>query len=100
MIHEILGISQNEYELRQLDQWFKWCSFKASTRIECQKLMVCQPLFNWWQKQYSKFEQDFLEEIRPYQHQVSPEDAERLLSYHLLKIHNYYSKPLILKALK
>lgn len=98
MTHQILGISNDTYELNILNIWFVWCSKHSSTQIQLQRLMTSPGLFNWWKQQYKKYETEFLEDAKPYD--LTQSDALNLYMRSVQKIHFIYSKPLIQKALK
>ncbi len=99
MITTILKISKEHYETTILSIWLQWCMRHSFSIIDSQKLVCNQTLFNWWQGQYRKLEKEFLEDIKPYK-ELTQKDAITIYMRTVNKIHFFYSKPLLKKALK
>ena len=93
-----LQVTPDEYENIVFQNWFNWCSRIEALEEGLQSMVANTSLFNWWYKEYAKFENDFLIEITPYQDAVSKTDAYLQYVRNVHKIHLYYSKPLIKHA--
>jgi len=93
-----LQVSPSEYENIIFQQYFNWCGTNSFGNKELQSLAANSALFAWWREQYSKYEEEFLEEMRPYMATTNKNDAYMLYIKNVHRIQLYYSKPLIIKA--
>lgn len=98
--HEILKMTQDEYELLIMDWWVTYCSSKSANDTQLQKLLTDATLFNWWHAQLTAVEKEFEEDAKPYVKAYSPKDAKKLYAKHAYKLGLYYNHNLLLKALK
>ncbi|HMQ45726.1 MAG TPA: hypothetical protein PKC63_15405 [Mariniflexile sp.] len=94
----LLKTTPQEYETFLMDFYFDWCSKKANSNKDLQKLLTCQPLFNWWQCQLQQMEGQFVEDAHYYAHCLATEDAYKLYRINTQQLYNLFSKPLIQKA--
>lgn len=90
-----LLMTPEEYEGQLLNIWFNWCYEKTPTHKELQKLLINQPLFNWWQTEIQKLEEQFLLETRPFS---DKNHAKCMYAEFTIDIFRRYSKPLLKKA--
>lgn len=93
-----LGITPEAYENAVFDMYIQWCAAKTSTEKSLQKVLVCMPLFHWWQRELTKLEERFLEDTEPYKDALTTAEAHQVYHSHTIAIHNRFSKPLIKKA--
>jgi len=93
-----LQITPKEYEALVLEKYLKWCTERTETEQSLQKILTCQPLYNWWKAELSKLELQFIQDIETYRIEVTAKEA--MVVYHLItaKIKNRFSKPLLKKA--
>lgn len=59
-IAQKLNVSPETYNWMIFNTYFMWCARHASSSVELQKLTSSQSLFNWFQKEYKKQEEEFL----------------------------------------
>jgi hypothetical protein len=100
---KILKMNNDQYEQMVMVIWFKWCTnitdnSKTFQDKSTQKLMTCQPLFNWWQKELRKLEEIYIEHNSPYQNQLTRHQAKMLYIEATMLIFTRFSKPLLKKA--
>lgn len=95
-----LKMTTDQYEQTVFDVYVKWCGRNIDNTIQLQKVLNCQPLFNWWYKELEKIETKYLEQVKCYNQSLSPEVA---LEYYLectKELSDVFSPPLIRKAIK
>lgn len=97
-VYQRLKATPEEYQNLVIDTWFQWCSTRTNNNKSLQKLLVCQPLFNWWCREIQKLEVKFMEETEFYAHVISKELALSLYRENIQPIYKIFSKPLIKKA--
>lgn len=90
--------SPEEYAGMVMNLWLTWCSSKTNNTKSLQKVLTCQPLFNWWQRELKKLEAQFMEETEVYRNSMSKDVALAMYSDTTRKIFNKFSKPLMKKA--
>ncbi|MGJ5643237.1 hypothetical protein [Formosa sp. S-31] len=90
-----LQLNADQYYKLVLDLYFNWCCTKAKNRKSLQKVLTCTPLFNWWYKQLSELEKDFVDQVKDYQFQLDPETARSFYNQSVDGIYQLFSKPLI-----
>lgn len=95
--HEILGITEEQYEDKIFKHWFKWCEINSSDDSEFQSLIANAPLNKWWLVNLQRIEVEFQEECYPYLSdcQSLREEMGDLWFKNILKMYIYYSKPLL-----
>lgn len=98
--HELLKMTQEEYELLILDWWLTFCLHKAASDKQVQKLLVNNTLFQWWRAQLTAVEKEFVEEAASYYEIYSPKDAQKLYAKSVYRIQLYYNHELLKEALK
>lgn len=94
----ILKVTPEEYETIVIDKFFTWCSLKSKNQKTLQKVLTCKPLFNWWYKQLTKLEKDFVDEAKIYSNSITQEVAIDFYHQSTIKIYQIFSKPLMRKA--
>ena len=110
-ITKILKLSHDGYWNLVFKNWFHYCeqyalksvvnSQEMETSIEdFQKLLANASLFNYWYKQYQKYEAEFLEEVQPFLVLKDPDSLKKLYEKNVWKVKYEYSKILIDKARK
>ena len=95
---ERLKITDVEYEIELFNIWLSWCEGKTRDFKSMQRLVIYQPLFNWWLNELEKLERAFLKETQPYDNLLSSEIALGYWRMSTNKIHSHFSKTLIRKA--
>lgn len=80
-IHEILGLTKRNYEMRVMQLMLKWseCHCNGSTKI--QQLLLVNPLINkWFLLEYTKLLKEFKNRLKPYlnNEKVSNIDKQKL----------------------
>lgn len=96
-IHERLQITREEYEMMVMQIWLNWCQEKSQNNKTLQKVLICKPLFNWWQRELKKLEHEFIIETIPFEDKIH---AKRIYAEFIIDIFSKFSKPLLKTALK
>lgn len=94
--HEILGITQEQYEDKVFKHWFKYCELHSADTAEFQSLLANAALNRWWLKNLKMLEVEFCAEAEPY---IGMEGLKSMLSdlwfKNAIKLQLYYSLPLL-----
>lgn len=98
--HELLKMTQDEYEMLIIDWWTTYCFEKTADSLQAQKLLVCKTLFNWWRAQLRAVETEFEQDALPYHAISGKADVKKLYAKHAYKLHLYYNSNLLKEALK
>lgn len=93
-----LQITPEQYSDMIFNVWFQWSASKTINQTSLQKVLICQPLQNWWLRELHKLEAQFMEASAPYASTMTRNDALILWAEHTEAIYNRFSKPLIKKA--
>lgn len=100
-IPEILNITQRTYEERLIfDKYLLWCDLQSADDHDCQKLLANAAVFAWWLQEYRRLENEFRQEAAPYVETANPKTLLQLYIETVIKIRDYYPKPLIQTARK
>ena len=100
-IHELLKMTETEYELLIMDWWLTFCQAKCLSNAKVfQKLLTNNILFNWWHSQLEDIEEEFIEDALPFEKRYTKVDAKKLYHKHVFRLQKYYNKSLINKALE
>lgn len=95
-IQHLLQISDDEHEMIIMSNYMVWCkSYNASNDTVMQRLLAAPILFNWWYKEYTKLEADFIALVKPYASTMSKEDLTNMYRKEMIQMHKIYSKALI-----
>lgn len=98
-VYERLQQTPEEYEHMIMNIWFSWCREKTSTEKSLQKVLICQPLFHWWQREMKKLETDFLNDTQGYTG-IAKIEWLKLYAEYIIPVFDRFSKPLLKKAYK
>ena len=82
---------------KTLNTYVNWCALKTLRKKSLQKILICQPLFNWWQRELEKLELEFIQDME-FLNQHDPKACMQAYNYTTRKIYERFSKPLIKKA--
>lgn len=96
-ILKTLNLTPEQYDEKTLNTYIDWCATRTAGKRSLQKILTCQPLFHWWQKELEKLEREFLMGmlVLPLQ----DHDAYmKAYDFSTRKIYDRFSKPLIKKA--
>ena len=99
-IEQILRQSPDAYELNVFRIWHNWCREKTTNETQLQKVMICQPLFNWWYRELQKYEVKFVKNLPPYHTEIPQKVLVEMYAEFTVEIFDRFSEPLITKALK
>lgn len=58
-IHELLRMSEAQYDDMRLKYWLNWCEAKAVSVLEWQYMLTDTGLNRWFLEQFDKFEHNF-----------------------------------------
>lgn len=94
---QLLKITPQQYEEKTMDSWVKWCQSRIVNEKSLQKVLICQPLFNWWQRELEKLELEFVQDMELI-NQRDPEACMQAYNFTTRRIFKRFSKPLIQKA--
>jgi hypothetical protein len=72
-----------------------WCELNCKDDEELQLLLANTMLFNWWHKEYSKLQQNFVKLANPFNSVASKREMEQLYKAETIKIRDLYPKPLL-----
>ena len=94
---QLLNLTPEQYEDQTMNLWVEWCTAKIVNSKKLQKLLICQPLFNWWQRELDKLELEFVNDMAT-MNQLDPEACMQAYKFTTRRIYERFSKPLIKKA--
>lgn len=94
---QLLKCNQSTYEIEVYNLWLSWCQKKTNNTKSLQKAIILKPLFNWWQKELQKLEENFVAEAEIYGDSLTHEVALDYWKETTFPIHFKFSKPLIKK---
>ncbi|AUS06455.1 hypothetical protein [Pseudotamlana carrageenivorans] len=92
---QTLKMPLHTYENMIITHYVGWCAKRVKHPSGLQKLITCQPLFNWWLKELEKYELQFLKDVSEYNTAMSAYEALKLYLSYTDKINNRFSKPLL-----
>lgn len=99
-IHEILKMTEEEYQMILMDWWLTYCTSKClSNATYLQLLLTNNALYNWWYSQLEPIEEEFIEDATPYENKYTKEDVKALYKKHVYKLQKYYNSDLLKEAL-
>jgi hypothetical protein len=96
-VAQTLKITPNEHSLYLLDTYMVWCEAFAEDNADLQKLMANTKLFHYWKSVYDVLEYDFIQVAQYYE--LDKDAMWDLYNSMTIHIGQYFSKPLIKKAL-
>lgn len=76
-----------------------YCEIYSSNNEQLQSLLANAALYNYWNRQYTILEAQYLEDIEPYLSQSKIKHLRDLYDRKMVSIAMYYSKPLIKTAI-
>lgn len=100
VIEQQLEKTHEQYEMMVYNLWLDWCNKKTQKKGNLQKLLTCQPLFNWWRRELDRLEREYLKEVQPYKDLLDSSTSRAMYSSSVVKIYNRFSNSLIKQAKK
>jgi len=101
---KILQTTPEQYEVLLLDIYIEWCCLKTKNLRSYQKLLTCPPLFNWFRRELSILEENFVKDynMTAALYFETPTIAHIYMMYKISTstIFNRYSMPLLKHANK
>lgn len=97
-VNQRLQKTPEEYSDLLFQIWIQWCASRTQNQTALQKLLICQPLSNWWHAEIRKLESDFMEATEPYKDSIGKKDLLKMWAENIFPIYSRFSKPLIKKA--
>jgi len=98
-VAQTLKITPHEHSMFVLDTYMVWCESYSNNDADLQKLIANTKLFQYWISVYRALEDDFIWKVRDYE-DLGKDTIWDFYNNITTKITQYYSKPLIKKALK
>lgn len=95
----LLDMPADMYENQLFENYFLWCNLNSYGDSDFQKLIANTPLFRWWMVQYSELEQQFIEDSAEYHGHCDKNVMRSFYTEIVIKIRDYYCKPLMEIAL-
>ncbi|MCJ1809879.1 hypothetical protein [Flavobacterium covae] len=98
-----LNISQEEYEIKMMDIYLRWCmDFAINYENDLQKIVHSAPVFNYFKTEFAKCETEFLTMMGAYENaqQIKPVDIWATFYRCIVSLFNRYPKNLIINAKK
>lgn len=99
-IFEILKMTPDEYDMLVMNWWTTYCYDKAQDKVQVQKLLNNNVLFQWWHAQLEMVEPEFVADAHPYEDSYTQDDATKLYAFHAYRIQKFYNSDLIKEALQ
>lgn len=99
-IHQLLNITQDNYQDRIMSRYIQWCSLNSSDDQDCQKFLANGPIFGWWLQEFRKLERQFREDAEPYIGRADNRIIQQLYIETVLKIRDFYPRALMQTARK
>lgn len=94
---KMLNLTPEQYEQMMFSTYIDWCASRTKGKKSLQKILTCQPLFVWWQRELERLELDFLNDMEA-MHCLDPDVAIKVYNFQTRKIYSRFSKPLMNKA--
>lgn len=95
---KLLNITPEQYEDQTMNLWAEWCTAKVVNPKKLQKMLICQALFNWWQRELESLEIEFINDMQTSITQLDPEAYLKAYHFTTRRIYERFSKPLIKSA--
>lgn len=94
--HELLNITEEQYEDKIFKHWFKYCELHSADTQEFQSLLANAALNRWWLNNLRLLEDEFRFEAEPYiKDEHSTGNLQHLWFKNAIKLQLYYSMPLL-----
>ena len=94
---QYLNLTPKQYEDKLMETYVDWCASRTAGKRSLQKILTCQPLFNWWQREIVKLEIEFNQDMETINPQ-NPEACMQAYNFTVKRLYNRFSKPLLKKA--
>jgi hypothetical protein len=94
-IINLLQCKKHQFEMLVFEHYFLWCEIHSFSEGDLQRIMANKKIAHWFQIEYRKHQQTFINLVIPYKNYCTKEDMERIYKQEVMAIRNYYPKSLI-----
>ena len=98
-IHEHLGLTEKGYYEQYFERYSNWCESVSLTLLEYQKILANSQVDKWYNTQFSKCENEFLQIIKEYPNSTI-ESKKQCYDQCVVRLFSIFPKPIIDEAKK
>lgn len=91
---KLLNLTPQQYEEKTLNTYVNWCATRTAGKRSLQKVLTCQPLFNWWLRELNMLENEFIKDMQAYPN-PDPKACTKAYNFTIAKINQRFSKSLL-----
>jgi hypothetical protein len=98
-IHTHLGLTLENYETQYFERYINWCESVVLTLLEYQKVLANAQINKWYNTEFQKCENEFLQIIKEYP-SSNIENKKQCYDQCVVRMFSIFPKPLIDDAKK